>query len=389
MKLITSLLLVMFDMALARPSSHQTTGKHYDCKSFDVPITVSDIPTLALPFLPVEDQYQATNVLNMLTARTQSGAAPKLVNISGSYNIATQYCFPIDQTLQVSTTLQVLTHGLGCNASWWDFYLSSNQSDTQYSYISAATAAGYSTLSYNRLGISGSTLANPDTEVQSPVELSILAQLTQLAREGKLFDQQPRPSKTIHVGHSYGSFLTHALVAAEPSLSDGVILTGYSNQQMYGSAFLINSNLLLASVANSTRFPPSHYPSGYATWPSQWSNQYAFFAYPEFDPAVLAQAEATKEPFTIAEFVSFPLLVLDAPSFKGPVFYLNAEKDQIMCGFNCTGLVGRGTDAYNAFNGTSDIESLVIAGAGHFLNLHYSAHETYASINDWVKRHGF
>ena len=387
MKLTTSLLLVMFDMALARPSSHLTTGKHYDCKSFDVPITVADIPTLVLPFLPVQDQYQATNVLNMLTARTQSGASPKLVNISASYNIATQYCFPVGQPL--STTLQILTHGIGFNASYWDFYLPSKPSDTQYSYINTVTAAGYSTLSYNRLGISGSTLADPDTEVQSLVELSILAQLTQLAREGKLFDHQPKPSKIVHVGHSYGSFLTNALVAKEPSLSDGVILTGYSYQQVYGSSFLSNSNLLLASVADSTRFPPSRYPNGYATWPSQWSNQYSFFAYPEFDPAVLAQAEATKEPFTIAEFVSFSLLDLDASSFKGPVFYVNAEKDQIMCGFNCTGLVGPGTDAYNAFNGTSDIESVMIAGAGHGLNLHYSAQETYGKINDWVKRHGF
>ncbi|KAJ9652994.1 hypothetical protein H2198_007774 [Neophaeococcomyces mojaviensis] len=387
MKLTTTLLLVMFDMALARPSPHQTTGKHYDCKSFDIPITVADIPTLALPFLPVADQYQATNVLNTLTARTQSGAAPKVVNVSGIYNIATQYCFPLDQPL--SSTLQILTHGIGFNASYWDFYLLSNQGDTQYSYISTVTAAGYSTLSYNRLGISGSTLANPDTEVQSPVELSILVQLTQLAREGKLFDQQPKPSKIIHVGHSYGSHLTNALVAKEPSLSDGVILTGYSYQGSYGSSFLINSNLLLASVANSTRFPPSQYPNGYVTWPSQWSNQYAFFAYPQFDPAVLAQAEATKEPFTIAEFLSFSILSLDAPGFKGPVFYVNAEKDQIGCGFNCTGLVGPGTDAYNAFNGTSDIESVIIAGAGHGLNLHYSARETYGKINDWVKRHGF
>ncbi len=172
MKLTTSLLLVTLDMALARPSSYPTTGKHYDCKSFDVPISVADIPSLSLPFLPVKDQYQATNVLNMLTSRTPSGAAPQMVNVSGTYNIATQYCSPVGQP--PSTTLQILTHGIGFNASYWDFYLPPNPSDSQYSYISSVTAAGYSTLSFNRLGISGSTLANPDNEVQTTVELAIL-----------------------------------------------------------------------------------------------------------------------------------------------------------------------------------------------------------------------
>ncbi len=158
---------------------------------------------------------------------------------------------------------------------------------------------------------------------------------------------------------------------------------------MYGIAFLIQTNLLLASVADPNRFPPSRYPNGYATWPSQWANQYSFFAYPEFDPAVLAQAEATKELFTIAQFASFSSVPVDAPNFKGPVFYISAEKDLIMCGSNCTGLVGPGTPAYDIFKGTEDIENVIVAGAGHALNVHYSAKETYGKINDWVKKRGF
>jgi len=99
--------------------------------------------------------------------------------------------------------------------------------------------------------------------------------------------------------------------------------------------------------------------------------------------------EATKQPFTIAEVISMGVLTLDAPSFKGPVLYVNGEKDLIMCGSNCTGLVESGSPAFKAFNGTSDIESVIIIGAGHGLNLHKTAQETYGTITDWVKGHGF
>ncbi len=382
MKLAISLLLVLLQMAVAGPASSHT--KHYDCKTFDVPITVTDIPTIVLPFLPVKDQYQATSVLNALTSRTQPQTIPQLVNVSGTYNIATQFCSPAGQ--RAPTTLQILTHGLGFNASYWDFYLPSNQNDAQYSYIAAATAAGYSTLSYNRLGISGSTLADPDKEVQTTVELAILAQITQLAREGKL--QGTKPAKILHVGHSYGSVLSNALAAVKPSLSDGLVLTGYNHAMAGNPLFAANTNFLIASLADPSRFPPSQYPTGYVTWPSQWSNQYSFFAYPEFDPAVLAQAEATKQPLQIAELASAPLLTLNAPSFKGPVLYVNAEKDLIFCASNCTGLVEEGGLDFQAFNGTT-VESVIIAGAGHGLNLHYTAQETYGKIIDWVKRHGF
>ncbi len=363
----------MLNMALARPPQPRTPGKHYGCNSFNIPITVTDAPTLAIPILPVQDQYQAVNALSTLTSRTPSDwqIHPQLVNISGTYNTVMQHCFPVDQP--VSTTLQLLTHGIGFNASYWDFYLSSSQGDAQYSYINSATAAGYSTLAYNRLGIMGSGPADPNKEVQPTVQVAILARITQLAREGKLFDQLPKPSKIVHVGHSYGSIITNVLAAQQPSLSDGIVLTGYSALKEYASLFLAASTFTIASSIDPTRFPPSQYPSGYATWPSKWPNQYAFFAYPNFDPLALDQVESTKAPFTMAEFFSMPLLTTAAPDFQSPVLYVNAERDQVMCGANCTGVVGPGTTSFSNFNGTTDIESVIIAGAGHGLAQHYGA----------------
>lgn len=104
MKLKIFSLLVMVNLAFAMVSPIWTANKHYECNFFDIPITVTDVQTMMLPFAPVKDQFEATNVLNAATSRSQPETAPQMVNVSGTYNIATQYCFPTGQGR--STTLQ-------------------------------------------------------------------------------------------------------------------------------------------------------------------------------------------------------------------------------------------------------------------------------------------
>lgn len=376
-----------FGLALASPiRTTQSEHEFYDCNSFTLPISVTNVPTAVFP--TIQDQYEATNLLNIATNRVQAQNAPQMTTINGTYDILAQYCSPKGQAI---TTLQILTHGIGFNLSYWDFYPSANSSDDQYSYVAAAAAAGHSTLSYNRLGIAGSTLAEPFSEVQTLVELAILVEITGQARAGNIPGQQGTPSKVIHIGHSYGSILTNGLVASRPDLSDGIVLTGYSHLFDWQSHFAANSNFMIASLANPEAFPASRYSTGYFTWPSKWANQYSFFAYPNFAKDVLDDAEATKQPPTFGEILSFGLLgELVAPAFTKPVLYLNGEKDAIFCASNCTGLVEPGTLAFAAFNGTSDIESQIVQGFGHGMNLHLGAKvKMYSLINDWIARKGF
>ncbi|KAK5938058.1 hypothetical protein PMZ80_009647 [Knufia obscura] len=388
MKPTTSLLLAMVDMALARPSPSPNTGKHYECETYNIPISVANVPTLAVPFT-VKDQYEAIDVLATLNNRSPPDwlIHPKLVNVSATYNMAMQYCFPVDQP--VSSTLQLLTHGIGFNASYWDFYLPSNPSDAQYSYISAATAAGYATLSYNRLGIDGSGPADPDKEVQPTVELAIMARIIQTAREGKLSEKIPKPSKIVHVGHSFGSILSNALAATAPTLFDGIVLTGYTGDTQYqkGNSAALGFNR--ASDQNPSRWPAAQYPAGYVTWPNKWSLQLGFFSYPHFDPAVLDHTEAIKAPFSTAEFFAAGLLKFAAPGLVAPVLYVNGEKDLGNCGGNCTGVLGEGTPSWTNFNGSSDIESVIVPGYGHGMNMHYGANKFYDTISEWMKLRGF
>lgn len=345
-----------------------------------------DNATVIVPPFSLPNQEAATAFANQVTIRTPSTPEVNLTTLTKVFNISAEYCIPNNPGPKAST-LQILSHGIGFNRSYWDFYLPKKPNDTQYSYIHSAMAAGYSTLSWNRLGIEPSTVADPYTEIQSFVEVAVLVGLTTLARAGNL-THVPVPEKVIHVGHSFGSEITLALAAAAPELSDGVVLTGYSALADYATFFVANTGFHIANLNQPKRFPASKYSSGFLTWPDKSGNQYSFLEYPYFDAAVLEYAESTKYPFTVGEFLTMAALPVHAPNFANPVLYLAAEADLIFCGSNCTGLFGPDSAAVTAFNGSQSVETYIQPHVGHGINLHHNATGAYNVIMDWADRHG-
>jgi pimeloyl-ACP methyl ester carboxylesterase len=77
-----------------------------------------------------------------------------------------------------------LTHGIGFDRSYWDFpYHNYN-----YSYVYAAVdQAGYSTLSWDRLGTGQSSHgSDPINEIQASLEVAALYALTEKLRAGQI-----------------------------------------------------------------------------------------------------------------------------------------------------------------------------------------------------------
>lgn len=381
---------VPLSLLLAYGAAAAVTKNAYNCTSFMVHVPIDNVTVIVPPFPPLQNQYEATSFANALTEQLifppTSAPSVNLSTLTTTFNISAEYCTPANPGPK-APTLQILTHGLGFNRSYWDLYLPGKPNDAEYSYVNIATGAGYSTLSWNRLGIEPSTVADPYTEIQAPVELALLAGLTALARAGNL-TQVPQPQKVIHVGHSWGSILSNALAAVAPTLSDGVVLTGYSDIATYQSLFAASTGFRFASHNQPARFPNKTYSTGFLTWPDQYANQYSFLEYPYFDPAVLAFAEATKYPFTVGEFLSAGAIPSQAPNFKGPVLYVAAQADLIFCASNCTGLFGATSAAIQAFNGSSSVEAYIQPNAGHGINLHKNATGAYNVIMDWASKHG-
>ncbi len=103
--------------------------------------------------------------------------------------------------------------------SYWDFSLN----NYNYSYVrEAVDQYGYSTFAYDRLGIGMSThFTDPINEGQIWLEVAALRNLTLGIRDGSL--GIAGVEKIVHVGHSFGSSQTAALVAADPTISDGIV----------------------------------------------------------------------------------------------------------------------------------------------------------------------
>lgn len=278
---------------LAAVQSAATKKGSYKCMDFDVPISFST--TAFEPnFPPFQNHYESVAFLDKLTAR--NGASYSLVNgnhtVHVDITVAAQYCTPSGK---VNGTVQILSHGLGFDGSYWNF----GGRDSQYNYIKAATDAGYAVLNYDRIGTGKSTKTDPYYISQLSVQVEVLRILTERLRNQQLPHGAfiPRPGKIAHVGHSYGSLLSSTLVAGHPNISDGLVLTGFN--KMGSVDLFVGSNFHLARENMPGRF--GNLSAGYVTWGDELANQLGFFHWPNFSAEVLAQAEATKWPFAVGE----------------------------------------------------------------------------------------
>lgn len=253
--------------------------------------------------------------------------------------------------------------------------------DFNYSYIDVAVDQyGFSTLSIDRLGEGNSSKADPLNILQVPAEMSVLYELTSMLRNGTLPNVPHAFSKIVHVGHSFGSALSYLLAVMHPTASDGLILTGFSQNGSYLAATVASWDNKMARLNQPLRFGNISYaavsgaismlgssssntsqissslakynislgelqqlfqttdlgdliagaqptdsphqadlPSGYLTWTDAGSNQFAFFLPDFFDPSILQFAESTKFPYTLGELLTIGSGPPMAPDFKGPV----------------------------------------------------------------------
>ena len=253
---------------------------------------------------------------------------------------------------------------------YWD----NPYNDFNYSYIDVAVDTyKYCTLSYDRLGIGMSSHGEPLNEIQAFLEIAALAELTTMLRNGTLPGVGRAFGKVTHVGHSFGSAQTYALVNMYPSISDGIVLTGFSMNASFVPFFAAGADFVLASLNQPFRFGAVPYATGDAILSSLASifkvstaaeetlseaygltdylagletrqrvqygdgylankdvdtTQYLFLLPGHFDPGILYAGEMTKQPVTVGELLtlgSAPMM----NAFKGPVLILTGCKQHL------------------------------------------------------------
>jgi pimeloyl-ACP methyl ester carboxylesterase len=434
--------------------------------SFDLKVPKTPADIIALSLLLTNPSLNVTETL--LTGYYTS--SPK------AYNISATLCRP--ETVD-NGVLQILTHGIGFDKSYWDL----PPPFANYSYVATVVDAGYSTLAIDRLGVGGSSRGDPINEIQAALHVEALASITQLIRNGTFWSQcvsyssltstsisqrngwgppfgingdhfpakaipsspstasppwhswggessdPPLWTKIIHVGHSFGSALTLSLTAKYPSLSDGIILTGFTLTSAYLPLFVAGASFqaahsnqpfrlgstfdiaavspviartnasdelqeeynLLSLLMKSDSGLPNAYPDGYLVSATFQGLIYLFLLPGFFNSLLAGWAERHKQPVTPGELLTLGPLISEAPStFTGPVLLFTGSADLPFCAGACglgTGnLVAQGIDAM--WPRAKVVNAYVQPNTGHGLTMHWNATAGYAVINEWLKGQG-
>lgn len=282
---------------------------------------------------------------------------------------------------------------LADSGSYWDL----PYDGYNYSYVDIALEHGYHTLAYDRLGIGMSSHGEPKNEIQAFLEIETLAQMTKMAQNGSLSGISQKPGKIVHVGHSFGSSQTYAMTAKYPSISDGIVLTGFSMNSTFLPYFEAGANFQQAQLGtkscqdnNSVSIHLQNYQLGYLTNGNIEANQYLFFYPPQFDVGILYFAEKARQPVTIGELLTLPS-VPKMTSFKGPVLVIDGSNDLPYCGGDCSNTGGTAPSipemAKKSSPNASAFEAYLQPSTGHAINLHYNATGAYKFIINFLEAH--
>lgn len=246
--------------------------------------------------------------------------------------------------------------------------------DYNYSYVARATDDyGYSTFTWDRLGIAESQHGEAVNEIQSSLEIAALLELTAQLRSGAIPGVGPSGGfgKVVHVGHSFGSIQSYSLAVLHPEATDGLVLTGFTQENAYIPLFGVGAGFVVANTA-AARF--ADYPAGYLAPATASAVQVLYFAPGAFDPALLSLAYNNGQPVTVGEILTLGAQTNVVNPLTGPVLVITGDRDLPFCGGDCT-ITGNASlpnfleISRDYFPNASKFDAVAVGGAGHGLNL--------------------
>jgi pimeloyl-ACP methyl ester carboxylesterase len=254
------------------PIFYMSKGGQASCVAGYVPVTASTNDNINLDVSLPKNQSQVTEffVASYSAGSTVAKDINKgKANVFGTWNIYATLCTPKGNPKP--NGVQLLTHGVGFDNSYWDFA-------EGYSYIDVAAKYGYASFSYDRLGVGKSEKPDPVKIIQAPLEVEIAHSLASSLRAGTFGDVKFQ--KVVGVGHSFGSIISNAVTKQYPSALDAAILTGYSTDLSSQPLFLQALNLALANENQPLRFGALN--NGFLVSDTAISNQIGFLKAPGF-----------------------------------------------------------------------------------------------------------
>ncbi|TFB00209.1 hypothetical protein CCMA1212_007957 [Trichoderma ghanense] len=374
---------------LTNPIVGPSTGGRSTCISGTIPLTLNTTG-LNILYSPPQAQSAVTESLVELFQSDSSFIAQVTAGgpstISGTYDIFVKLCHPSSSSSDLDSlstsikTVQLLTHGATLDHTYWDIA-------PGYSYVDAASAAGYATLSYDQLGVGLSAHPDPIQTVQASSQLAVTHQLVSLLRgadiAGYAFEN------VVGVGHSAGSTLTQGVTTRYPSDFDAVILSGTS-----ASAATVALTVAAFNFINANADPAAPQfkglPAGFLTQQSAAGIQFAFYRYPNYDEAVFEEQVANKQTNTLGVLLTLGGLVAPSTEFTGPVQIVNGQHDMVFCGGNCLYPTDQSEVALSTFYpaASKGSQTYIAAGAGHCIAAHESGPDSFNEMIQFLQANG-
>lgn len=376
-----------------------TPASNRPCVDFMLPVTVT-AQNVEYNIVHVNNNIDAVAYavdLDTWSSPSEADRVIRNITVSDAYNISTQLCIPPDGSKQ--DHLQIATHGLFFDKRYWDVGVN----PSEYSYVDAALAAGYSILTYDRLGTGLSDKPDAYTVVQTPLQLEILRGITEMARSGQLLQYatgitQSNVSfdKIIQVGHSLGSSIVAALLTTYAALSDGAVFTGFLMNEHLPESRRTEFGLEYAAENDPVLFGDRS--SGYMVAGTRSAIQTGFFSTNAtsgiggFEPELLEYGFSVRQTLTGPEFVLPSRLDLGpAEDFEGPVQFVLGEFDFINCRGDCNN-VADPTLLRSLYPKAKPIDMpidvYIQPGTGHGLTMHRGATLGYKATLDWLDMNG-
>jgi pimeloyl-ACP methyl ester carboxylesterase len=278
--------------------------------------------------------------------------------------------------------VEVLIPGLTYGASYWNFPLD----PARYSYVRAATAAGFATLAIDRLG-TGASDHPPAADVTATAEAFALHDVVQRLHAGQAGPVRFRT--VILVGHSYGSDVALREAAAYADVA-GVISTGWLTAGNPAGHLQVRDSYD-ASASDDPKFAHARLPTGYVTTrPGTRSADFYNTSYAS--AAVIKQDEALKETVTSGELASVTVPVPQASTrlIHVPVLLADGQDDSLDCspslpGVSCASAAALIAREQANYAPQACLHAFVLPKSGHSINLHPDAPQWFAAATRWIR----
>jgi pimeloyl-ACP methyl ester carboxylesterase len=298
---------------------------------------------------------------------------------------------PADQTMwgqlcyrgsREPATVQLLVHGASYNHLYWNFPYGNGY----YSYVDAATAAGYATFDIDRIG-DGNSSHPPSAQLDLTAGAVALHDAVTALRTGAVDGHAF--AHVIMVGHSVGS-VEAWIEAARYHDVDAIIVTGALHALNPGLPALAQTDVYPA--ADDPKFASSGLDPGYLTT-VPGTRESLFYDPATTNPAVAALDETTKDTSTLGEFggllsiTSVPPAQQPSAQITVPVLVIVGEDDNIFCtgvtAYNCASIASVRSFEAQYYPPQAHLKVLVIPGTGHDLALSTTAPLTDAAMIAW------